>query len=60
MVYINTVVTLECGRVPVSESCGKLMIGNDHEKDLFSLIETLEDTMESQCVMNITVRDISR
>ncbi len=24
------------------------MIGNDHEKDLFSLLETLKDTMESQ------------
>ncbi len=27
-------------------------IGNDHEKDLFSLFETLKDTIESQWVMN--------
>ncbi len=41
-------VTLKSGRVPVSESCGELMIANDHEKDLFSLLEALKDTMESQ------------
>ncbi len=31
------------------------MLGNDHEKDLFSLLEALKDTMESQCVMNIYI-----
>ncbi len=31
------------------------MIGNDHEKDLFSLLETLKDTMESQWVMDSEV-----
>ncbi len=31
------------------------MIGNDHEKDLFSLLETLKDTMESQWVMNLLI-----
>ncbi len=40
--------TLQYGRVPVSESGGKLMIGNNNEKDLISLLETLKDTMESQ------------
>ncbi len=38
---------LECGRVFASESCGVLMIGNNHEKDLISLLETLQDTTES-------------
>ncbi len=36
--------TLEWGRVPVSESCGQLMIGSNHEKDLISLLETLRVT----------------
>ncbi len=40
--------TLGCGRVPVSESCDYLMIGNNHEKDLINLLETLKDTAESQ------------
>ncbi len=40
--------TLECGRVPVSESCGLLMIGNHHNKDLISLLEIRKDTSESQ------------
>ncbi len=31
------------------------MIGNDHEKDLFSLLETLKDAMESQLVMNLLI-----
>ncbi len=44
--------TLECGRVPVPESCGLQMIGNNPEQDLISLFETLKNTTESQRVMN--------
>ncbi len=40
--------TLECGRVPVLESCGELMIGNNHEKDPFRGLEILKGTTESQ------------
>ncbi len=40
--------TLNCGRVPASESSALLMIGNNHEKDLISLLETLKDTTELQ------------
>ncbi len=40
--------TLECARVPVPESCGLLMIGNNHEKELINLLEALKDTSESQ------------
>ncbi len=35
------------------------MIGNDHEKDLFSLLETLKDAMESQWVMKLLKRSFS-
>ncbi len=41
-------VTLESGRVSASESCGHLMIGNNHEKDLISLPETLKGATDSQ------------
>ncbi len=34
-----------------TESCGLLMISKNHEKDLISLPETLNDTNESQWVM---------
>ncbi len=40
--------TLECARVPVPESYGLLMIGNNHEKELISLLEILKDASESQ------------
>ncbi len=45
--------TLGCGRVPVSEICGLLMIGNNHEKELISLLEILMDITKLQWVMNI-------
>ncbi len=35
--------TLECGRVPESESYGK-----NHKKDLISVFETLKDITESR------------
>ncbi len=40
--------TLECGRIPVLESCGQLMIDSNHEKNLISLLETLKGKAESQ------------
>ncbi len=39
---------MEVERVLASEGCGQLMIGNNHEKNLISLLETLKDTAESQ------------
>ncbi len=42
--------TLECGRIPASESCGLLMIGNSHKKDCFSLLDTFKHTTEAQWV----------
>ncbi len=40
--------TLECGRVPVPESCGLLMIDKNYEKALISLLETLKEATGSQ------------
>ncbi len=31
------------------------MIGNNHEKDLISLLETLKDTTQPQRVMNLLI-----
>ncbi len=49
MISVRLEAILELGRVHASESCGELMIGNSHEKDLNSLLETLKDTTEAQC-----------
>ncbi len=38
---------MEGERVPASESCGQLMIGKNHEKDLISSLDALKDTAES-------------
>ncbi len=35
-------------RVPVTAYCGLLMIDKNHEKDLFSMIGTLKETLDSQ------------
>ncbi len=39
---------LECGRAPSLEICGLLTIGNNHVKNVISLLETLKYTTESQ------------
>ncbi len=43
---------LEHRRVAASGSCDQVMIGNNHEKDLISLLGTLIDTTKSQLVIN--------
>ncbi len=40
--------TLECERAPALESYGCLMIGNNHEIDFISLLETLKGVNDSQ------------
>ncbi len=47
--------TLECGRVPASKRCGLLMIGNNHENDLISLLDTPKDTTNSQWVLILLI-----
>ncbi len=42
----------------MSESCGELMIGNIHEKDLTTLLETLRDTTKSQRVMFLLINGL--
>ncbi len=44
--------TVESGRASASESCGQLMIGNNHKKDFICLLETLKGATESQLVKN--------
>ncbi len=47
--------TLERRRIPVLETWGLLMIGNNRENDLISLRKTLKDTTESLWMMNLVL-----
>ncbi len=58
-IWVMDTVRLQLVRVPASEGCGQLMIGNNHEKDRINLLETCKDTAESQWAMNSIARSHS-